>query len=427
MKMTFFTNACCQYESFGKKLLTDPWLKGGAFLGSWFHYPELKTRPEDVKDYDYLYISHLHPDHYCHKTLEHFDKRKPLIIYDDEGPNFLEKMALKDGFTNIIKLKNEETITLEPFKLTMFGPFVKHPFYECKVGNIIDSCLVIDDSEHVIINANDNTPSLEAAHMLKSRFPDIHVAQLNYNAAGPYPSCFMSLRPEERLKRSDEIRKRQLKHMCDVSDILKPTYLQPFAGAYVIGGTKYEKNRTLGTSTLEEAADFIETYFEKNEAHHSFALPMNEGASIDDHYIRQTCGHKNSLIRTLKDEIYSYNLRRPKIKDIELFELVQTARKRMFKMQLNLGYKEDFDFYIRVGFMPLLFKMNLDHDLVEMTEMLRSKNPYILCHLDPVLFEDVLTRKAHWNNAEIGCHIDFYREPDIYRPDFHTFMSFFHA
>ena len=50
----------------------------------------------------------------------------------------------------------------------------------------------------------------------------------------------------------------------------------------------------------------------------------------------------------------------------------------------------------------------------------------LICSLNPKLLRRILDRKAHWNNAEIGCHIDFFRSPNVYEPDLHTFLQFLH-
>jgi hypothetical protein len=52
--------------------------------------------------------------------------------------------------------------------------------------------------------------------------------------------------------------------------------------------------------------------------------------------------------------------------------------------------------------------------------------PNILkCYLQRQLLLDILERRVHWNNAEIGCLIEFDRTGP-YLPDVHTLMSFFH-
>ena len=50
----------------------------------------------------------------------------------------------------------------------------------------------------------------------------------------------------------------------------------------------------------------------------------------------------------------------------------------------------------------------------------------LTCKLDSRLLRRILDRKSHWNNAEIGCHIDFIRRPNIYEFDAHTALQFFH-
>ena len=55
-----------------------------------------------------------------------------------------------------------------------------------------------------------------------------------------------------------------------------------------------------------------------------------------------------------------------------------------------------------------------------------EKNRNLLCSLDNRLLRRILDKKSHWNNAEIGTHIAFRRDPNKMDPDVHTIMSFFH-
>ena len=50
---------------------------------------------------------------------------------------------------------------------------------------------------------------------------------------------------------------------------------------------------------------------------------------------------------------------------------------------------------------------------------------HLYCDLDLRLLKRILHKKAHWNNAEIGTHINFKRIPNKMDPDVHTCMSFF--
>jgi UDP-MurNAc hydroxylase len=55
-----------------------------------------------------------------------------------------------------------------------------------------------------------------------------------------------------------------------------------------------------------------------------------------------------------------------------------------------------------------------------------DKERILECSMDSRLLRRILDRKSHWNNAEIGTHIDFLRNPNKMEPDVHTIMSFFH-
>ena len=56
----------------------------------------------------------------------------------------------------------------------------------------------------------------------------------------------------------------------------------------------------------------------------------------------------------------------------------------------------------------------------------KEKDRSIICEMDSRLLRRILDKKSHWNNAEIGAHINFTRFPNDMEPDVHTCLSFFH-
>ena len=60
--------------------------------------------------------------------------------------------------------------------------------------------MVVKDENQVAINFNDNTPDENACIKLNEKFGEIDLALMNYNAAGPYPSCFDNLTETEKNK-----------------------------------------------------------------------------------------------------------------------------------------------------------------------------------------------------------------------------------
>ena len=55
------------------------------------------------------------------------------------------------------------------------------------------------------INFNDNTPDAKACVELNKKFGTINLALMNYNAAGPYPSCFDNLSENNKKNEHDRI------------------------------------------------------------------------------------------------------------------------------------------------------------------------------------------------------------------------------
>jgi UDP-MurNAc hydroxylase len=52
--------------------------------------------------------------------------------------------------------------------------------------------------------------------------------------------------------------------------------------------------------------------------------------------------------------------------------------------------------------------------------------PWIRVTIDYPVLIALLTTHVSWNNLEIGCHLRFHRQPDVYDPSVHTLLSFLH-
>lgn len=256
MKIRFFTNACCTYEVDGFKLLADPWLTDSCFEGAWIHDPPITTKPQDLLDVDALYISHLHQDHADPETLKFFDRDIPIVTLGDQF-SFCAKHLRRMGFKNVIEVRNVESHSLGPFEVTMFAPFKRHPLYDCEIGNVVDSAMLVRHGDKLVLNCNDNTPDIDSAYALADRYGGFNVAQLNYNNASEYPCCFTNLTDEEKLAESKRCIDRNIKHMAMVGAALKAKYVMPFAGAFKLSKKWEHMNAYLGATTDKEAACYL--------------------------------------------------------------------------------------------------------------------------------------------------------------------------
>jgi hypothetical protein len=71
-------------------------------------------------------------------------------------------------------------------------------------------------------------------------------------------------------------------------------------------------------------------------------------------------------------------------------------------------------------------EINVEGEKINICKPPSNSKGVITCSLDSRLLRRVLNKESNWNNAEIGCHVDFNRTPNYFSPDLHTMMAFFH-
>ncbi len=423
LSFKFIANACGVFTGCeGTSILSDPWLVDGVFEGSWCHFSKLKTTFNDVKHTSAVYISHLHPDHFDERHFD-FEKDKPLILLD-HGQNFLIKKLEVLGYKNLIKIKDGQTVKFNEFHLTMFAPFAKHNFHNAAVGNLLDSALLLECGGYTALNANDNTLTIDIAKIFKEKYGPITLAMLNYNAAGPYPSCFENLTESEKISEHNRILSRNYEHIIKIISEMKPSYLLPFAGAYVLGGDLHVKNKYLGAATWDECADWIG----QHHTGETQVVLLREGDVFD--LEKGSSDNKYEPINKLEMEKYVRNelskLKYPhqseEMPDLtQLISDMESASMKMIERCRGLNIKSTFKVII-----------NIDGNLLQIFPFFSRKysrdisERILECSLDLRLLRRILDRRSHWNNAGIGGHINYYRSPNQYEPDLTLALQFFH-
>ncbi len=152
MQITFLGQAGLFVETRGVSILCDPWFNP-SFFGSWYPFPANDgIDPERIGHPTFLYVSHLHHDHFDPRFLrDHVDKDTTVLLpaypLDD-----LKKALHGLGFERFI-----ESVDLEPFQA---GPLTLtiHALVAPTDGPIGDSALLIDDGEVRVLNMNDSRP-----------------------------------------------------------------------------------------------------------------------------------------------------------------------------------------------------------------------------------------------------------------------------
>ena len=73
--------------------------------------------------------------------------------------------------------------------------------------------------------------------------------------------------------------------------------------------------------------------------------------------------------------------------------------------------------------------MKKDLLIVKSDEIKLKSKKYVSYETDIRLLKKLLMgpKFAHWNNAEIGSHLKFFRKPDIFERDIYSSMCYFHC
>ncbi|WP_437682912.1 MBL fold metallo-hydrolase [Sorangium sp. So ce131] len=166
------SHAALHVRSAGISLITDPWLVGSTYWRSWWNYPPPKEEVVDALRPDFIYLTHIHWDHFQGPSLRKLGKETPVII--PRGPYDRMKRDLLDmGFKNVIELQHGETFRLgRDFAVTSyhFGPF-------------LDSALVMEAEGITLFNANDAKLMGAPLQQVLARHPRIDFVFRSHSSA----------------------------------------------------------------------------------------------------------------------------------------------------------------------------------------------------------------------------------------------------
>jgi UDP-MurNAc hydroxylase len=181
MRLTLTGHAGLFIESAGQSILCDPWFEP-AYFASWFPFPD-----NDSIDWarfahpTYLYISHLHHDHFDAGFLARHVAKDVEVLLPDLPTSHLRRALERVGFHHFIETSNGKPIGLEGLRIMI-----------CTAGTpadgpLGDSTLSVDDGEVCVLDQNDCRPR-DVDALLAFGSYDAHFLQ--YSGAIWYPMTY---------------------------------------------------------------------------------------------------------------------------------------------------------------------------------------------------------------------------------------------
>ena len=447
MELKFLTSASVIVKDKNVNILCDPWLVDGEYYGSWNHYPKCNFVPEDFNFVDYIYISHIHPDHFSRKTLSKMNKKIPVLILD-YYEKFLKNNLENLGFT-VIELKNntrthlKDNVYINILASDNCNPELCKKFTGCSLieskygATQIDSLCIIDNGEKVIVNTNDCPFELshESCMEIKKLYDHIDLLLVGYSGAGPYPQCF-EMDESKKIKEAKNKKLKFLKQAEDYINLLHPKYFMPFAGRYTLGGYLAKLNNYRGVTELDDTIEYFNN-LSTIDTLKSKCLLLNSNSTFDLENFSQSSEYQK--INPIEKNNYIKNILSNRKLDYEnenfpskteLLSLFPNCYDRFESRRKRIGYASN----------TFIFIEYLDNEFIEIScngngfsyktmEQLDLNQNFVMIKLDKRLLKQILKgpKFAHWNNAEVGSHLKFRRKPEKFERALYHCLSYFHS
>ncbi|MEM3065659.1 MAG: MBL fold metallo-hydrolase [Candidatus Nitrosotenuis sp.] len=452
MKITQLNSASIliedDFEGSKTKILCDPWLEGEEYLGSWGIYPPYEFRPEAFADLDFIYVSHIHPDHCSSNTLSKLDKKIPILIH-----NFPEKFLKQKleglGFKVIelehgirTRLKNNFHVNIlaaDNCDPTICGNLMGCGLLEFRYKTTqIDTMAVFDNESQVIVNTNDCPYDIgkTTALAIKLMYKKIDFLLVGYVAASSWPHCY-NLPENEKIEQARIKARKKLETTKKYIELFEPRFYLPFAGRYTLSGNNAHLNQYRGEPELEDAFEWLS----KNVPVKYQGVLLNNDSWFDldtqtqsRKYTPIDRQHKKKYtdeVLALKKFPYEYD---QKPTSDEIMKMIPKAYENFEKIRKKIQWVSN----TRI---VLVTKDANDDDLVVAvscngngfnkisTEKLNELENYMSIRLDIRLLHWLLSgpQRAHWGNADLGAHLKYDRVGSVYKRGLFYCWNHFHV
>lgn len=417
----YIYSACIKTTTPDVIVLHDPWFTEGIYDGAWYHFPKMKDPLKSIGDVDYIYISHIHPDHFDVKFILHYFEyygHKKVIIADHQ-PNFLAGKMRAYGIEPIV-LSDDLVIGSTRIQIL--------PHRTGSQSDIDSAILIkyIDKSfkPHCVVNANDIIFNEKMTLELCELAGDVDILLCGYTGAGPYPQTYYDekdpLLPFEAVKKKKDFFKRYLR----ITSAIGAKVNIPFAGKYILGGRLSQLNASRGV------ADPVEVLTFDNSA----IILDDDGGEINTDTLVPT---KSRTIAYSKVDIERriHEIKDCKLDYEKLFnydEVHQLPLKRLLTIaarnaRLKSDCEVDYYFCIEVGggaCAVINANKNAAEKIYFRTLNCALPEPRSLIKIDPRYLFGLLTHVYHWNNAEVGSLYYTRRMPNVLNREAQRFLNF---
>ena len=411
MKVRYIYSACVVIETPDVKILCDPWFTQGAFEGAWYQYPVLENPIDVIGEVDYIWISHLHADHFDPKFLTEYGYRYPHAkkIIGNNAPAFL---------ANLLRVKHFKFDVVEQLKVGDTEIYVL-PNNSRPVD--IDNALVVKYRDQSVVNINDCPIDLNQVKDILSICGRPTVGLLPYCGATNHPQSFDM--PEDKKIEAARIKQEHFLNVYkEYIELLNPKCVIPFAGKYWLGGPLSKQNKYRGIPDATVASKLCNRALVLADGGKAvFDLDTMKANTV------RTEPYDEAIVQQHLDSIewHGYDYEKDLRMDPHQLQLLPLLKTALEAARKRFPLKDNYWVCIRPKFVGKYYCFNVSDGDVQVKEYVDMR-PCSEIFIDDRLLYGLLTRLYHWNNAMGGSHYVTRRTPDVFNREVNYFLDFLH-
>ncbi|KAA3631730.1 MAG: hypothetical protein DWQ08_04490, partial [Proteobacteria bacterium] len=389
--------------------------------GSWFQLPRVEDPVRSIGETDFVYISHIHPDHYDPAFLRrYFEKHgEKLVLIADHQPNHLARKLAGDGFRFEI---------VDEFGHYEIGNTLLS-IMPHKTGSAsdIDSALIVETTRegrrHCIVNANDIVFDDSTRRELKRRAGEVDILLCGYTGAGPFPQTYFDLDDPDLIVAADQKKKSFFDRYKALVEVIDAKINIPFAGKYLLGGKLVGLNDCRGVADPIEVLDFDDRA----------VVLADDGGYIDTGELEpvgvRTVPYREPDKKKRLQEIAAYSMDYERLFNLEESGQLPVRRLLALAARRAVARSEvegDYFYCFRLTGEILVVNANRhgDGSITTFANNETLPSPRSEIRIDIRYLFGLLTHVYHWNNAEVGSQFTVRRFPNQLNRAAQRFLNF---
>ena len=222
-------HSCLEIRANKTAILFDPWLNGSAYWRSWWNFPEAAPLEEIIKSLSdckqtYIYITHLHWDHFHGPTLRKLYKNIPNLKF------LISRVPEKRLKNDLFEVLNKKISIVEinhAFKYEINPNLSVKPFLSGPI--LTDSAVLIQNKNDFILNLNDSKPLPFMMNQIISSIGNGNLKVMLRSHSSANSRICIRNRDGSKKKNNDKNKDSYSREFLQAVSFLKPNISIPFA------------------------------------------------------------------------------------------------------------------------------------------------------------------------------------------------------